>query len=166
MTSAALVLAILSLGLSATLVVIKVWETFLSKSRFFVDFRWFDDVSDIELRLAFTVANVGHRPDSIRIIQVRAEDGEVAFPPGLDVYLPVLLQPAEISPQFNITVRTDIAWEPHNSMFIGNANLVIVNSVGRTEVFSIPNPYDIGILGSDEPPQPDEPPEPVEETRP
>ncbi len=155
MTSAALVLAILSLGASATLAAIKIWETFLSRSRFFVDFQWFDDISDIELRLAFTVANVGHRPDSIRVIQVRAEDGEIAFPPGFDAHFPVLLQPAEISGRFNVTVRTDVAWDPHASMFAGTANLVVVNSVGRNEVFPIPNPYHVGILGSDEPPPPE-----------
>lgn len=152
--SAALILAILSFGISATLAAIKIWEAFLAKSRFSVDFQWFDDISAIELRLSITVANIGHRPDSIRAIHVCAEDGEIAFPPGFDAYLPVLLQPAEISPRFNMEVRTDVAWDPHTSMFAGTATLVTVNSVGRTESFPIPNPVDIGVLGAEEPPPP------------
>jgi hypothetical protein len=155
MSAAALVLAILSLGISATLAAIKVWETFLSRSRFFADFQWFDDVSDTELRLSFTVANIGHRPDSIRLVHVRAEDGEVAFPPEVETQFPILLQPAEISARFDILVRTDVAWDPATSMFVGTADLVVVNSVGREDRFPIPNPYDVGMLGADEPPPPE-----------
>jgi hypothetical protein len=38
--SAALVIALVSLGISLLLAGIKVWETFLAASRFFADFQW------------------------------------------------------------------------------------------------------------------------------
>jgi hypothetical protein len=60
-STTALVLAALSFALSLGLAGVKVWETVLSRSRFAVDFQWFDDASDYELRLTFTIANVGHR---------------------------------------------------------------------------------------------------------
>jgi hypothetical protein len=147
----ALVLAVLSFGLSATLAVIKVWETFVARSKFSPNFEWFDDESDTELRLGFTIANIGRKPDSIRSFVVRIEDGEISVPP-CSARLPILLQPGEISPRFDEAVGTDLEWEPHISMFHGKAELLVFNSVGRVETFPIPNPYDIGILGSDLPP--------------
>jgi hypothetical protein len=72
--------------------------------------------------------------------------------PELNHRLPVLLQPGELSPRFSELVRTDVAWDPHNSMFVGTAILEVLNSVGRLETFAIPNPYDTDVRGPAAPP--------------
>jgi hypothetical protein len=151
---AALILATLGFVISATLAGIKIWETFVARSRFLVNFRWYDDeASDVELSMTFTIANIGYQPDSIRELQVEAEDGELSLPP-CNQFLPLLLQPGEISPRFTELVRTDTDWDPHNSLFGGRANLRVLNAVGRSTSFPIPGPYDAGIFGPDHPPPP------------
>jgi hypothetical protein len=89
---ATLLIAALGLVISVTLAGVKIWETFLSRSRFDVVCDWFD-ASETELELQFTVANTGHRPDSLRAIAVVGEDGESYRSVQITQMLPVLLQP-------------------------------------------------------------------------
>ncbi len=138
----ALVIAILGFGISATLAGVKVWETFLSQSDFHVVFDWVD-LTEIELQLRFTVSNNGHRPDSVRVIDLMdTQTGEPYRSQLILDKLLVLLQPAEISPVFELPIRTDVAREPDEAIFAGRAQLIVVNSTGRSQEFAIPNPYD------------------------
>jgi hypothetical protein len=137
---ATLVIAALGLVISVTLAGVKIWETFLSPSRFDVVCDWFD-ASEIELELQFTVANTGHRPNSIRAIAVVSEDGESYRSAQITQMLPVLLQPGEVSPRFVIVVRTDVAYYPGTSLFVGKGSLVITDSRGQNHAFPVENPY-------------------------
>jgi hypothetical protein len=157
MAWATLLIAGIGLAISVTLASVRIWETFLSRSKFDLACDWLD-ASETDLELQFTIANVGYRPDSIRAIEAVSEDGQSYRSAQITQRLPVRLRPGEVSPRFVMVVRTDVAHDPSTSLFVGKGRLVITDSLGRTHQLAVPGAYDgPGIYALEpEPPPPDE----------
>lgn len=143
-------IATAGLAISAGLAALKIWETFIARSRFHVMADWYD-ASDYELELQFTVANIGYRPDSVRSIAFVNEGAEALRNAQIAESLPMLLKPGAVSPLFKVGVRTDIANDPGTSLFVGKGRIRLVDARGRIHDFPVRNPYDgEGIYGEED----------------
>lgn len=160
MNGVALVLAIAGFLISLALAGLKVWESFLSRGRFDCRFAWYD-ASDNELELRFTVANVGYRQESVAGLFVGTPRTRAYRSEALDDLLPMMLQSAQVSATFSLPVRTDEAYDPDTSLFVGEADLSVVDSRGRVRSFHVPGFYASGVDKADRyvrvppPPKPD-----------
>jgi hypothetical protein len=135
METSALVLAIIGLGISGTLALIKIWEAFLSQAKLDVEFDWIEQPKEFELRV--TVANLGHRKDGIRALSIVAA-GNPFQRNEIRALLPSPLNPRELA-SFTWTVdRDDVDEEPRLSMKNGDAELSVIDIRKRELRFKIP----------------------------
>ncbi|MBA3430327.1 MAG: hypothetical protein H0U16_02445 [Actinobacteria bacterium] len=104
---ATLVVAVLALITSTTLAAIRIWETFLRRSKWDVHVDWIEHAGPPIL--TFTIANIGSRKYGVREIRFGASDtpAKEGWTPvkAVRARLPLLLEEGEISEAFYIATN-------------------------------------------------------------
>ncbi len=143
MDSATFVMAAIALGISGILAAVKIWETFLSRSRFYVNCDWYEAKGTAPPLLHFTVANVGWRKDSIREIRLATADSldDMGYLVRSDIMdkLPAALDVGEISEPFELHPPSVGGNEFQTALREGRVTkLIVVNSREQISTFPIP----------------------------